>query len=181
MKTFFLVLFTFIFLTLGVYAIKRPYIEPQKAHDRQELIDQWQDYTDIAGKNHIKFTKQLYLEFSHITDDRVIGYCHYGDNYRTIRIDIGFWNISPPLQRWALMAHELSHCLCTRDHDYDHGKPYLDVKLVDTLNILHIFPSGYLSDNCPMSIMHPTIPNEDCLKKHKEYYSKEMLDGCVPW
>ena len=60
---------------------------------------------------------------------------------------------APMEERYALMVHELGHCV---------------------LNLPH--KSGYHSDGCPLSIMHPTDNMFGCFFKNEEYYFKELFN-----
>lgn len=177
-----ILLILFINLTLLFKISHKPrYKEPEIAKDRKELIVEWQKFILEAEKRHIKFTKTLYLEFSHITENNVIGLCHYGENYRTIRIDITFWNHASKEQREMLMWHENTHCLCGRDHDYSDGKPYLDESLERFFQSIYVKLNGYMEDGCPLTVMHPIILSTECAKKHKNYYINESFNRCDPW
>jgi hypothetical protein len=74
-------------------------------------------------------------------------------------------------------------------HDFDEDKPYpeLYLRLFGTKYASKIpalllrDATGYFDDDCPISLMHPTIPSDYCLFQHFEEYKKEMLERCDPW
>lgn len=142
----------------------------------------------LSKRNHIAFRETVTIGFSNITKDKIIGTCTYGSNFREIDLDIEFWERSSWFSKLALVYHEMSHCYCHRMHDFDDGNPYpegimgiyIDFAMIRQ-PLTPIQPPGYLYDNCPKSIMHPTILDSECFQKHYSYYVKEMFARCEPF
>lgn len=81
----------------------------------------------------------------------IIGWC--GSPPPVIRIQTAWWqgNVDNQLIRYALIVHELGHCVLQRDHD-----------------------DNLLDDGCPESIMNSFLPSSECLVKHHLDYLTEM-------
>lgn len=102
------------------------------------------------------------------------GACYnFGPKIREISIDPDTWDILSPAERWALIYHELVHCLCNRGHTY-RGGIYRNFKKNKTEF------AGYFSDGCATSIMHPQMQTKYCILKHKDHYLQEMMEDCNP-
>lgn len=144
------------------------------------------EFIAIAKIKGIEFTKPVTIGFNLINKDDVIGVCTYGGYFREIDLDIDFWNHRSKLSRLALVFHELTHCYCSRGHDFGEGKAYSE-KLTETWRIAMRTRStkkgtpGYWDDGCATTIMHPILANDDCLKEHYQEYIEEMFDRCEPW
>lgn len=97
------------------------------------------------------------------------------DNKKEIIIDPNYWQISSDLMKEMLLAHELGHCLCDRDHT-----SYEDLKWYDGLlyRLISEKINGFLYDGCPDSLMHYSDFSEFCYVKHFMYYWTEMYDYC---
>jgi hypothetical protein len=82
-----------------------------------------------------------------------VGLCESGkgvSRYITIRRDY-FKRASAEI-KYALVIHELGHCVLDRDH-----------------------VEGYLPDKCPKSIMHPSDGLFGCFFKNQDYYFRELF------
>jgi hypothetical protein len=62
-----------------------------------------------------------------------------------------FYSRSPEA-KYALVLHELGHCVLDRSH-----------------------VEGYLKDNCPKSLMHPSDGLFGCFFKNQDYYLRELF------
>lgn len=82
----------------------------------------------------------------------VIGYCEKTANYRHIVLDRDFWNVATDLEKTALSAHELSHCLLNREHTTE-----------------------LLPDGAPKSLMYPSLPSDKVIASHFDYYIQELF------
>jgi hypothetical protein len=63
-----------------------------------------------------------------------------------------YFNSRSPEAKYALVLHELGHCVLDRDH-----------------------VPGYLKNNCPKSLMHPSDGLFGCFFKDQDYYLKELF------
>jgi hypothetical protein len=94
---------------------------------------------------------------------------------REILLDEDYWNLSSDLNKEMLIAHELGHCLCNRDHtsyeDLGFFKKNFYRLISEKIN-------GFLYDGCPDSLMHYSDFSEFCYVKHFMYYWTEMFDKC---
>jgi len=97
------------------------------------------------------------------------------DNKKEIVIDPNYWQVSSDLMKEMLIAHELGHCVCNREHT-----SYEDLKWYDHFfsRILSEKINGFLYDGCPDSLMHYSDFPEFCYIKHFMYYWTEMFDAC---
>lgn len=160
--------------------------KPEYTGIAKELKPYYDEYVFLAKKDHINFDKKITMGFRIIDSDGIIGLCHWGDNFREIDIDKGYWNMAPEELREILLFHEMTHCLCGREHDWGKGKYYHDAFLQSILGnfgrrIAKEFFDGYLLDGCPKSIMNPYIVDIDCAQRHMDFYKKEMFERCDPW
>lgn len=80
-----------------------------------------------------------------------IGVCIMIRDQRWIYIDKEFWESASPIQRQAIINHELGHCALGLDHDTAH------------------------EGGCPSSLMFPQLMPESCLTKYPERYTPEAL------
>jgi hypothetical protein len=149
----------------------------------QPLVD---EYKALAKMNGIRFYNKVSIGFKKINRGNTVGVCNYGSFFREIDVDIDFWLNSTNMSRLALVFHELSHCYCTRKHDYGKDKNYPETAL-ERLERALIWKvqggekPGYWDDGCPKSLMYPVIPDDECLMKHYQEYVLEMFDRCKPW
>lgn len=144
------------------------------------------EFMDITARKNIKFKRKVSIGFADIKDGSTIGTCTYGGTFREIDIDEKFWKESNWINRTSLVFHELAHCYCGRDHDFDSGKMYPDSSfkyifqnLYDTVSPLKL--EGYMEDGCPKSVMHPKLMDEYCFRIHYNEYIDEMLNRCEPY
>jgi hypothetical protein len=139
------------------------------------------EYRYLAKTHGILLDNQINIGFSEIDQKRfnlktgrVIGMCIYGATFREIEIDKEYWDNASETTRMVLIYHELTHCACGRDHDYNR-KPYGDgtENKRDPKNI-----NGYFKDGCPRSVMFPFILEDSCTLSHYDQYIDEMFDRC---
>lgn len=163
---------------------------PEYKNIDPKLEELLKSYKEEATKRGIKFTKPLTMGFKDIDDGNVVGLCTYGDDWREIDVDKKFWKKSNALTRKTLIYHELTHCLCTRGHDFGKDANYPEGVMAKILNdipqhfrfyMLYDPPPGYYDDGCPYSIMHPVVIDNQCMKDHKKEYAEEMWQRCKPW
>lgn len=143
----------------------------------QEMQSYVKDYKELATINGITFRNTVTMGFTDIKEDSVIGLCTYGITFRQIDIDLNYWRHASDMSKMALMYHELTHCYCTRDHDFGEGKPY-PAKSEDRWKTPLTPANGYFPDGCPMSMMHPVILEDTCTQLHYGEYVKEIFDRC---
>ena len=179
-----IIAFLFIFLLVTCKQTSEPADKPQVMPHPQELIDIAVSYKKLALEHHIKFTKVTKVGFSNIEQGRVIGLCEYYEHERHILIDLRYWRKASEMTKKILMFHELTHCLCTRDHDFENGQKYMSPIVEDVLRKIGVIwgtQPGYFQDDCPKSIMHPVIIDDKCSEKYHDFYMKEMFNRCVAW
>lgn len=149
----------------------------------QGLVD---EYIWLSKQNHIAFGKTVTVGFKKINRGNVIGVCTYGDDFREIDLDIDFWENTEPFERMALAYHELTHCYCTRDHDWAEGKEYPETEAKRIAEALEWRKKGgerpgRFEDGCPTSLMYPVIVEKDCVMSHYQHYVDEMFERCDPY
>ena len=98
--------------------------------------------------------------------------------YPTIEIDKTTWKTLDFDEKNMLIVHELGHCVCKRLHTElsTNGFAAFFEKIAHSLGL--ISKRGYLKDNCPVSLMHPTDIQWECNRRHNDYYIKEMREEC---
>jgi hypothetical protein len=189
-----LLLSTIFFLTFCVFAEKMaqdPVVKDKPAYvgidnDLKPLVS---EYIGLADKYHIKFTHEVSMGFTELHRGLAVGLCTYQKNFREIDVDRNYWDRISEIQRKMLLFHELTHCLCTRRHDYLNGESYEEDKLEKLLNIFHKYDPknffevqpGYFEDECPLSIMHPVVISDKCAEAHMDEYLEEMFNRCKPY
>lgn len=146
------------------------------------------DYIARAKARGKVFKRPITGGFKSIDRGDVIGLCTFGDNFREIDIDTPFWKNASFAQQKVLVFHELTHCLCTRGHDYGKGKDYPTNFISKMFNDMkfHIpfkaeIDPGYFPDGCGTSIMTPVIADDECIQIHEVHYMNEMFDRCEPY
>jgi hypothetical protein len=149
------------------------------------------EYKNLALARGIKFKNPVTIGFNTIKNKRragaVIGLCTCSKNFREIDVDRAYWNANSDQSRRVLVFHEMTHCLCGRDHDYKKGSLYPDAdtirsKIMESVEkVFYKMDPGILSDGCPMSIMYPLILTDECSLAHWDMYKKEMFNRCVPY
>ncbi len=143
----------------------------------QELVNEYKDLAKIQG---ITFKNEVTVGFKNIDDGNAVGVTTYGWGWREIALDKDFWSNSNSLKRTALLFHELTHAYCGRPHDYGKDKYYPDPEVLRDPNYKKP-TEGYFPDECPVSLMVPILPEDDCLMIHLGDYEKEMLERCSPY
>lgn len=148
-------------------------------------------YALLARKHDIAFRRDISVGFTDIGDGPTVGICFYGKNFREIEIDNKEWNTSSEITREQLLFHELTHCLCGRDHSFINKdgdlQEYPSVGFEEFLtNITTKWPfylplPGRYVDGCPTSYMFPHVLHDQCVIRHKEEYLEEMFYECEPW
>jgi hypothetical protein len=82
-----------------------------------------------------------------------VGLCERGKGVtRYVTFHKEYFNSRSPEAKYALVLHELGHCVLDRSH-----------------------VEGYLKDNCPKSLMHPSDGLFGCFFKNQDYYLRELF------
>lgn len=167
------------------------HLEPIKDENLEVLVN---EYLRLAKFYNIEFKNVVTIGFKDLSkkpsapDGSVVGQCTRRW-FREVDVDTGFWKDSTWTSKITLVYHELDHCYCDRDHDWG-GKPeqvYKEAwienlfKKIEYYTPMYKAPSGFFTDNCPMSIMNPWVMEDRCLNAHYAYYVKEMFERCDPW
>ncbi len=188
--------FIILFLVIIVGSCAKPPIKEQNkdkpAYTQEGLDPQVKVIVDeflrLSTRNNIKFSHNVTIGFTKIKRTNVIGLCSYEPGFRGIDLDIDFWNNSSWSSKTALVYHELAHCYCERDHDFDEGKRYPDNSIRSFIErffakqvLSPVKIEGYMEDGCPTSIMHPVLLGDYCFETHYQHYVQEMFDRCEPW
>lgn len=84
------------------------------------------EYKKLAKARGIEFKRDVTIGYSKISGKSVIGTCTYGGKWREIDIDTDFWADASWMSKTILGFHELTHCYCTRFHDYGPDQEYGD-------------------------------------------------------
>jgi len=146
------------------------------------LVD---EYFELSTRNHIKFDNVVTVGFSKIdavTD--AVGLCTYGAYFREIDIDPDYWNKLNSLAKKALLFHELTHCYCSRSHDYGNGTQYASTseERIREVKEWNGGPKiGRYDDACPLSLMYPIAMDSACFLAHYSDYLTEMFNRCAPY
>lgn len=191
MKT---LIFTILLLALAGCSVPTPrpnikkspeYSTEIKDPEISRIVD---SYIALSKRNNVVFDQKVSIGFSKIDRGQIIGFCTTRSTFREIDLDSGYWERSSWLSKVDLLFHELTHCYCGRDHDFDNGTMYPDDSIKAILQgffakipVTPLRPPGYLEDSCPKSIMHPVIMDDYCFEKHYEYYAQEMFARCQPF
>lgn len=168
---------------------------PEKEHpiftnkiESPELRAITEEFFNLSARNNIHFSGNVTIGFSKINRDPVIGECTIANDFREIEIDSAFWDTASWASKIALTYHEMAHCYCYRMHDFGNGEKYPENLLRYILDnflqeqpLTPLKPHGFLDDNCPKSIMYPTILDDECFARHYDYYTKEMFARCTPF
>lgn len=120
---------------------------------------------DIKPNNYI----HLSAGFSKL-DSPIIGQCTtFGLARNEITVDPINWERYGPLEKTALMYHELGHCLCDLDHTYMVNYKYQE----------NVYTGeGFYPDLCSKSLMAPEIQDTRCLMAHWDSYIEELKAQC---
>lgn len=165
---------------------------PVKKHPDYKGVDKRavqivNEYLDLAKANGITFSNKVTVGYTAIEQEDVVGICNYGDKWREIDVDQSYWAGTSDARKHTLLFHELTHCYCTRDHDWGDGKKKYPQKAADRVKEALEWQKkggdrpGYWDDGCPTSLMYPDVVDELCYWYHKDEYLKEMFNRCVPW
>lgn len=149
----------------------------------QKLVD---DYLQLSKEHHFTFQNEVTIGFKEITQGAIIGLCNSGGTWREIDLDSGWWMTNSDMERRMLIFHELTHCYCGRDHDYDQGTKYPPTEQlrIEEANewVKKGGPKpGRFDDACPKSIMFPIVIDQDCALAHYSEYIEEMFQRCIPY
>lgn len=160
-------------------------------HGVDPILQEYYDlYVKLAANRGIKFSNKVTAGFTNLDDgDNVVGMCSINGimGFREVDIDIPYWKTASDEQRMTEVFHELTHCLCGRDHDFGPGIMYPDpdtpavYTAIKDVCVDKIQPKGLYDDECPISIMYPKIVYTYCMDAHYKDYIKEMFDRCDPW
>lgn len=138
-------------------------------------VDRW---LGLAKNNGLEFKNTVNIGFKKVTIDGAVGLCYYGSKFREIEIDPEYWNRISYISKTVLVWHELSHCYCKRDHDYDKDKVYPTPKEIESQGKKI---EGYYKDKCPLSLMYPIVVDELCFVMHSDDYAREQFQRCEPY
>lgn len=113
-----------------------------------------------------------------IDEGSVVGFCKIftTNGGREIVIDKGFWENQSEATKEALMLHEFAHCLCKLEHQHFEGNYEKKQNLSRTRG--EKLKDGFFPDNCPVSILYPTVVSDRCFERHKEHYKYEVRIRC---
>lgn len=150
------------------------------------------EFLRLSKRNNIVFENQVSIGFRDLKKykERVIGLATYGGEWREIDLDREYWEKATWLTKIALLYHELTHAYCTRRHDWAKDKKYRDPDMQAVIDLFNPEmpplsllwpPPGFYDDGCPLSLMHPTIIDDECTQKHYSEYVKEMFQRCDPF
>jgi hypothetical protein len=132
-------------------------------------------YNKFLAINDFKNLEKLTIGFLPL-GNKYNGFCFtFKDGFKEVILDSEYWKISFELEKEMLIAHELGHCLCNRDHTSEE-----DIKWYNEIFYRAISEkiNGFLYDGCPDSLMHYSDFSENCYLKHYIYYWNEMQDNC---
>lgn len=162
-------------------------IEPEHKGVDKEIQSIVNDYKRLASLRGIHFKKEITIGFKEIESDSIVGLCHYGNNFREIDLDKTYWKRSSEDTKITLLFHELTHCYCYRDHDWKEGEIYISPQIMELVGKIFTKPfrkkpePGFYDDDCPLSIMYPSVVSDECVLDHSTEYIKEMFDRCEPY
>jgi hypothetical protein len=90
-----------------------------------------------------------------------------------LEVDPHFWANALPDHKWALVMHEMGHCICNLDHvdDIDHSKWRAE-------GVMRPDSRYYFSDGCNRSVMTAIIQPDYCVYRHKEEYKRRLKSEC---
>lgn len=149
----------------------------------RKLVD---EYLELAKARNINFTHKVTVGFKKFAEPDVVGLCTFGNTFREIDVDPGFWLSHGASAHVALIFHELTHCYCERTHDYGKDKEYPEANSRRLELALEWAEKGgerpgYWDDGCPISLMYPIVVDDDCIAAHYKQYVDEMFDRCKPY
>jgi hypothetical protein len=168
-----------------------PRTKPHYVGVDKSLQPELDEYVKLAKQNGIKFKRPITMGISDInvpigTESRVVGICFNYSQFKEIEIDKDQWKYHSEISRKSLLFHELTHCLCGRNHDYGNGEAYPTIEMDEVFDFLrkwhfYIPRIGRYVDGCPLSIMYTHVLPDSCLKTHEKDYLSEMFHRCKPW
>ena|ERR1700677_1881457 len=186
----FLCLFTF----ASTSPIKSSWDETKKKPDyigiAQELRSYEIMYAIDAEIHGIKFKQPVTMGFKttkmKLRKGSIVGLCTYGNYFREIDINQEYWDQSSWESKRTLIYHEMTHCMCGRQHTwrggvYPEDGPDNELRFRENRLKFYELPKGFLPDQCPASIMYPYVVSDECAIKHWSFYEDEMFDDCVPY
>ena len=138
---------------------------------------------DSGGLLHNNDFEKLSIKFKDLEFSKggeTIGQCTwsiFSHGPLDIVVDTTYWDQAGDLSRWALIYHELGHCVCNRRHTVE--EEILLVKILDALGIRHR-RHNLLPGKCPRSVMTPHVPSAACLNVYRARYVEEMFLHCLP-
>lgn len=146
----------------------------------------YDEFMWLSVQNNIQFYNKVTIGFTKIKQEDAIGMCTWGGRFREIDLDLSYWKDSTSISKVALFFHEMTHCFCSRIHDYGEDKKYPEDTKERVAEALSWLKNGgprpgHWEDGCPTSLMYPVILDDDCTKSHYSEYVKEMFDRCKPW
>lgn len=177
-------LILYVFASCSSPNVSKPYPEHRGVDPELEAyVNQFKNLSDQAG---VVFNRQVTVGFKKINKDRTVGMCTFGFGWREIDIDRDYWhNLKSNSVRMALIYHELTHCYCTRLHDYAANRLYPTAKEDRVQERLEWIQNGKVDgrfdDGCPTSIMYPIVIEKECFLSHYNHYVIEMFDRCIPY
>lgn len=196
MRSILLILILFFCSNCSQPGIKGETLKKTPSHSAEITDPELKIITDeffkLSKRFNVTFTKKVSIGFVDLKKykEKAIGLCTYGRGWREIDLDEKYWSKASWLSKIALTYHELAHAYCYRDHDWAEGEEYPDPErqaFMDVFNppyppMSFIYkPEGFFEDMCPLSLLHPTIIDDDCTKKHYAHYVKEMFERCKPY
>ena len=125
---------------------KQPNYKPQNTIN-SEFIPYLEDY-EYYYKGKVR---HIPINFESL-DGNTVGLCGYRNGKIFILIDPDYWLKSTELEKLQLFFHELGHCHLGRGH----------------YNLKY-------SDECPISFMHKTTFDNDCIDRHFDAYIEELF------
>lgn len=176
-------------------------LHPEYAGVDPRVVDLVNEYKELAKTNGITFNKEVTIGFKTLNknissgltkrinsedDNNIIGMCYYGLGWREIYISEEYWKNASAVSKKTLLEHELAHCYCNRDHDFEGKIPYpetykdRDAEITKMIQTNKILPA-YYDDFCARSIMYPEILEDYCIRLHREDYEKELVSDCKVW
>lgn len=153
---------------------------PSKTHPEYHGVDPKalpyvNEFLSLAKERGLKFDNLVTVGFKLLNRDRVVGICNYASNFREIDLDSKYWETLSSMEKTVLVYHELGHCYCDRDHDFGKDKKYGDTKHSRREDGEK---EGYYQDDCPLSLMHPVVIDDECFMAHYGEYVQELFDRC---
>lgn len=156
--------------------------------ENAEVHSMVREYFVLSTYYNIHFYNNVTIGLSDINHGNIVGLCTYGGFFREVDLDSNFWRNANKRSKLALVFHELTHCYCTRGHDYGFNKNYPEKTVSRSVEMFinkllgkEESKEGYLADGCPASIMHPIVLDPTCFQEHYFYYIEEMFDRCDAW